>query len=87
MNMSETDRWIQVATTISILIGLGLVIWELQQVKTLARALRAVQSGHKPTIADVLSGQALGTAPALIADSVPKGSFYSADYKANQKPK
>ena len=36
--MSKVDRWVQITTTISILIGLGLVIWELQQVKTLARA-------------------------------------------------
>ena len=36
--MSNVDRWVQISTAVSILIGLGLVIWELQQVKTLARA-------------------------------------------------
>jgi hypothetical protein len=37
-SMSNVDRWVQITTAVSILIGLGLVIWELQQVKTLARA-------------------------------------------------
>ena len=36
--MNNIDRWVQFTTAVSILIGLGLVIWELQQVKTLARA-------------------------------------------------
>ena len=36
--MSNADRWIQATLTIAVLVGLGLVIWELQQVRTLARA-------------------------------------------------
>lgn len=36
--MRNVDRWIQIATVVAVVVGLGLVIWELQQVKTLARA-------------------------------------------------
>lgn len=36
MNSTNIDRLIQIATTAALLIGLGLVIWELQQAKSLA---------------------------------------------------
>ena len=38
MQSGKLSSWIQLATGIAVLIGLGLVIWELQQVKILARA-------------------------------------------------
>ena len=36
--MKHIDRWIQVVTAVAVLFGLGLVVWELQQVRTLTRA-------------------------------------------------
>ena len=38
MNPERVTIWIQVATGIAVVAGLGLVVWELQQVKTLTRA-------------------------------------------------
>ena len=37
MNSEKLFTWIQAVTGVAVLIGLGLVIWELQQTRTLAR--------------------------------------------------
>ena len=42
---SRLDAWIQIATTIAVIIGLGLVIFELRQTKELAR-LVVTQTSH-----------------------------------------
>jgi hypothetical protein len=38
MNYERTSLWIQVGTALAVIAGLLLVVWELQQVRTLARA-------------------------------------------------
>ena len=38
MNTDRTTIWIQSFTGIAVIVGLGLVVWELQQVRTLTRA-------------------------------------------------
>jgi hypothetical protein len=38
MDSQKTGNWIQVITGVAVLVGLGLVIWELQQTRDLVRA-------------------------------------------------
>ncbi len=38
MDSQKIGNWMQSLTAVAVLIGLGLVVWELQQVKTLTRA-------------------------------------------------
>ena len=38
MNIDKANIWIQLTTAFAVLVGIGLVVWELQQVRTLTRA-------------------------------------------------
>ena len=37
--MKSIDRWVQIVTAVAILFGLGLVVWELRQTKSLAHTV------------------------------------------------
>ena len=38
MNYERVGFWVQISTGLAVIFGLALVVWELQQVKTLSRA-------------------------------------------------